>query len=174
MLEKRILIVEDMRDWRDQLENTLRRGGYQVTTVPSYGEALGELRRQPYQIAIVDLRLSLTDQNNLDGMKLLSDLSAMQIPAIVLTGFGTPELVRQAYDELAVFDFVDKQNLDLKRFREIIKDAFRKIEGREKELSELRARFLRGEVINYPEKPLGWSLREGAGSYEEESESKGS
>jgi DNA-binding response OmpR family regulator len=44
-----------MRDWRDQLEVTLRRDGYAVTTVASYGEALGELRRNEYQLVITDL-----------------------------------------------------------------------------------------------------------------------
>jgi CheY-like chemotaxis protein len=85
---KRILVVEDMPDWRDQLQATLRRDGYDINTAPSYGEALAELRRNPYDLALVDLRLSPADESNRDGMELLRDLDKVKIPAVVVTGYG--------------------------------------------------------------------------------------
>jgi DNA-binding NtrC family response regulator len=146
---KRILVVEDMPDWRDQLQATLRRDGYDITTVPSYGEALAELRRNPYELALVDLRLSPADESNRDGMVLLRDLDKLKIPAVVVTGYGGVELARKAIDQYHAFDFMEKQTLDLDRLREVIKAAFKKVEGKEKELRELREKVFRGEIITF-------------------------
>jgi DNA-binding NtrC family response regulator len=164
---KRILVVEDMPDWRDQLQATLRRDGYDITTVPSYGEALAELRRNPYELALVDLRLSPADENNRDGMELLRDLDKLKIPAVVVTGYGGVELARKAIDQYHAFDFMEKQTLDLNRLREVIKAAFKKVEGREKELLKLREKVFRGEIITFdvPEDAVNPLLREDQEDY---------
>jgi DNA-binding NtrC family response regulator len=167
MVAKRILVVEDMPDWRDQLQATLRRDGYDITTVPSYGEALAELRRNPYELALVDLRLSPADENNRDGMELLRDLDKLKIPAVVVTGYGGVELARKAIDQYHAFDFMEKQTLDLNRLREVIKAAFKKVEGREKELLKLREKVFRGEIITFdvPEDAVNPLLREDQEDY---------
>lgn len=160
MVSKNILVVDDMRDWRDQLEVTLRRDGYAVTAVASYGEALGELRRSEYQLVITDLRLNAADENNRDGMVLLEDLATLGIPAIVLTGYGTAELARRAFRDYGVVAFLEKKDLDLKKLRQVVRETFRSVEEREEELAELRARFLRGEIVTYPRDRLERALRE--------------
>lgn len=160
MSARNILIVEDMRDWRDQLESILHRDRYSVTTVTSYGEALGELRRSEYQLVIVDLSLNEADENNRDGMILLEDLASLGIPAIVLTGYGTAELARKAYRDYGIVDFLEKKDLDLKKLRKIVKEVFNKAKEMEKELSELRAKFMRGEIITLPQDRLKTVLRE--------------
>ncbi len=159
---QRILIVEDMPDWRDQLQATLRRDGYDITTVPSYGEALAELRRNPYELVLVDLRLSPADESNRDGMELLRDLAKEGIPAIVVTGYGSVEWARKAIEQYQAFDFMEKQTLDLNRLRKVIKAAFKKAKEKEKELRELRERVFRGEVITFdvPEDAVNPLLRE--------------
>lgn len=160
MAARNILIVEDMPDWRDQLESTLRRDGYTVTTVANYGEALGELRRNEYHLVIVDLRLSPSDENNRDGMILLEDLAELKIPAIVVTGYGTAELARRAFRDYGTLDFLEKKDLKLKKLRQVVREAFRKAEEMEKELSELRAKFLRGEIVTLSQGSLERALRE--------------
>lgn len=160
MAARNILIVEDMRDWRDQLASTLKRDGYAVTTVATYGEALGELRRSAYQLVIVDLRLSLTDENNRDGMILLKDLATLKIPTIVVTGYGTAELARRAFRDYGALDFLEKKDLKLEKLRQVVTEAFNRAETMEKELGELRARFLRGEIVRLPQNRLEKVLRE--------------
>lgn len=168
MTTNNILIVEDMRDWRDQLASTLQRDGYAVTTVASYGEALGELRRSEYQLVIVDLRLSPADENNRDGMILLEDLAALKIPAIVVTGYGTAELARRAFRDYGTLDFLEKKDLELGKLRKVVKEAFRQAEEMEKELAELRAKFLRGEIIRLPQNRLERALRERPEDYDKQ------
>jgi len=159
---KRVLIVEDMQDWRDQLQATLRRGGYDITTVPSYGEALAELRRSPYDLALVDLRLSPADEDNRDGMELLRDLDKAKIPAVVVTGYGGVDLARKAIDQYHAFDFMEKQTLDLDRLREVIRAAFKKTKEKKKDLRKLREKVFRGEIITFdvPEDAVNPLLRE--------------
>jgi DNA-binding NtrC family response regulator len=159
---KRVLIVEDMQDWRDQLQATLRRGGYDITTVPSYGEALAELRRNPYDLALVDLRLSPADEDNRDGMELLRDLDRAKIPAVVVTGYGGVDLARKAIDQYHAFDFMEKQTLDLDRLREVIKASFKKTKEKKKDLRKLREKVFRGEIITFdvPEDAVNPLLRE--------------
>ena len=154
MDNKNILIVEDMLDWRDQFASTLQRDGYNVHTVASYGEALGEMKRNDYQLVVVDLRLSPVDENNRDGMILLEDLAKLKIPAIVITGYSTAELARKAFRDFDVIDFLEKSNLDLKKLRQVVKEAFQKTEKMEAELAELRAKFLRGETIRLPDENI--------------------
>jgi DNA-binding NtrC family response regulator len=159
---KRVLIVEDMQDWRDQLQATLRRGGYDITTVPSYGEALAELRRSPYDLALVDLRLSPADEDNRDGMELLRDLDKAKIPAVVVTGYGGVDLARKAIGQYHAFDFMEKQTLDLDRLREVIRAAFKKTKEKKKDLRKLREKVFRGEIITFdvPEDAVNPLLRE--------------
>ena len=170
MTAKNILIVEDMRDWREQLASILRRDGYSVTTAANYGEALGVLRRDEYQLVIVDLRLSPSDENNRDGMILLKDLSDLKIPAIVVTGYSTAEIAREAFRDYGTLDFLEKQDLEIKKLRQSVREAFQKAEATEKELAELRAKFLRGETIKLrsPEDRLGRVLREETEKYDEQ------
>jgi two-component system nitrogen regulation response regulator NtrX len=165
MAARNILIVEDMPDWRDQLESTLRRDGYTITTVANYGEALGELRRNEYQLVIVDLRLSPSDENNRDGMILLRDLAALKVPAIVLTGYGTAELARRAFRNYGILDFLEKKDLELKKLRHVVKEAFRQADEMEKELAGLRTKFLRGEIITFPQDRLARALGEKPAEY---------
>jgi DNA-binding NtrC family response regulator len=159
---KRVLVVEDMQDWRDQLQATLRRGGYDITTVPTYGEALAELRRSPYDLALVDLRLSPADEDNRDGMELLRDLDRAKIPAVVVTGYGGVDLARKAIDQYHAFDFMEKQTLDLDRLREVIRAAFKKTKEKKKDLRKLREKVFRGEIITFdvPEDAVNPLLRE--------------
>jgi DNA-binding NtrC family response regulator len=166
---KRVLIVEDMQDWRDQLQATLRRGGYDITTVPSYGEALAELRRNPYDLALVDLRLSPADEDNRDGMELLRDLDRAKIPAVVVTGYGGVDLARKAIDQYHAFDFMEKQTLDLDRLREVIKASFKKTKEKKKDLRKLREKVFRGEIITFdvPEDAVNPLLREEREDYDQ-------
>jgi DNA-binding NtrC family response regulator len=166
---KRVLIVEDMQDWRDQLQATLRRGGYDTITVPSYGEALAELRRNPYDLALVDLRLSPADEDNRDGLELLRDLDRAKIPAVVVTGYGGVDLARKAIDQYHAFDFMEKQTLDLDRLREVIKASFKKTKEKKKDLRKLREKVFRGEIITFdvPEDAVNPLLREEREDYDQ-------
>ena len=89
-------------------------------------------------------------------------LDKLKIPAVVVTGYGGVELARKAIDQYHAFDFMEKQTLDLNRLREVIKAAFKKVKGKEKELRELREKVFRGEIITFdvPDDAVNPLLRE--------------
>ena len=56
----KVLIVEDDAGWRSILAELLMDTGHEVRLSASFGDALGNLRREKFVLAIVDL--SLTDE----------------------------------------------------------------------------------------------------------------
>ena len=121
--QRRILIVEDEKKWQDVLETMLRNEGHLVEVAASYGEALGELWRKPFGLVVIDLRLSPMDEANRDGAALLEDASNKGIPAIVITGYGSLDLAREAVKEYNVLSFLDKASFDSERFKELVKET---------------------------------------------------
>ena len=64
-LVKRVLVVEDDRDTRAVIEETLVAGGYDVDTASDSGMALRKVETTRYDLAVVDLMLP-----DLDGVML--------------------------------------------------------------------------------------------------------
>jgi len=130
-----VLVVEDDAGWRSILSELLADAGYEVHACASYGEALGLLRREEYTLAVVDLSLdgSVTtsaelwnrgmDEEELGGYRLLASVRAGGVPTIVVSGIATLERIERAYDEHAIFAFVEKQAFDRRVFLRIVEEA---------------------------------------------------
>jgi len=86
--DAKIIIVDDEAAIRHFLHRTLTREGYQVTAVESGAQALQEIAKQEFDLALIDLRLK-----DMDGLELLADMRA-QYPAttvIILTAHASLE-----------------------------------------------------------------------------------
>jgi len=118
-----ILVIEDKLKWQELLTSILQDEGYKFEVANNYIEALGKIQHQDFGVLIVDLRLSDSDESNRKGMDLLTYAYERQIPSIIVTGYGTPELADEAYSQYGVCDFIPKDNFDTDRFRESIKRA---------------------------------------------------
>jgi DNA-binding NarL/FixJ family response regulator len=129
--KKIALVVEDDAGWRGILEELLGETGYQVRLCNSFGEALGCLGRERYDLAVVDLHLSNTwsrglprasgewegeAPGKLEGFRLLSSTRATGIPTIVVTGVVRPADIEFVYDEYGVFACLEKQLFDRAAF----------------------------------------------------------
>ena len=88
----RILLVEDDLDSRQVLLKLLHRYGYQVTSAGSVRESLELSADGKFDIVISDL--GLPDGNGLELMRQLKTLYGL--PGIALSGYGTPEDIRQS------------------------------------------------------------------------------
>jgi len=77
-----VLVVEDQRHLREQLERELRRGGYAVDAAADGPDGLALGRMHPYDLAIVDLGLP-----GLGGVELIRTLRAEEhdFPVLILT-----------------------------------------------------------------------------------------
>jgi DNA-binding NarL/FixJ family response regulator len=128
------LVVEDDAGWRGILFELLVDVGYQVRLCSSFGEALGHLRREEFQIAVVDLSLTggITNQRDLkkstsaqylEGYRLLASTRAKAIPTIVVSGVTNPSDIEKTYHEQGIFSFMEKHSFDRRRFLTTVQEA---------------------------------------------------
>lgn len=155
--EARILLVEDDQSWQDILSELLGESGFQVRVCRSFGEALGCLRRERYQLAVIDLNLSqasrgggggVTRPEDLEGYRLLLGFQGGGTPVIVLSGMTDPALIEQTFARPQVFAYLEKQSFHRKVFLRTVHEAlqqkrppaeFEKLTEREREVLELLA-----------------------------------
>lgn len=133
------LVVDDDAGWRNLLAELLDDIGYEVRNCSGFGEAVGYLNREKFDLAIVDLSLvrdkttstqSIKNgQLNRDlgkdygGGRLLSSTRAAGIPTIVVSGITTPFDVELLYEEYGVFVCLEKQSFDRSVFLHLAKEA---------------------------------------------------
>jgi two-component system response regulator AtoC len=106
--ESRILLVDDDRIILDSLAEFLRLEGNRVDAAESVADALGALRREPYDLVITDINLPRTD-----GFELLRFLHQHRPETvyIVITGYGTIESAVEAI-KMGAFDYLTKPIVD--------------------------------------------------------------
>jgi DNA-binding NarL/FixJ family response regulator len=127
------LVVEDDAGWRDILREILEDNGYRVRLCNGYGEAMGCLRREKYNLALLDLSLSgqagaalpigQRGGEELEGSRLLVSVRAAGTPAIVVSGITAPAEIERAYQEQGVFAFIEKQSFDRRSFVRTLREA---------------------------------------------------
>jgi DNA-binding NtrC family response regulator len=157
-MRKRILVVDDVLDWRDTLQERLRE--FEVIAVDSYQAAMEIIRQRAAELVIVDLRLSPIDEKDRQGMELLKQLAEHRINAIVLTGYPEKELQDEAEQKYKIFDFIDKSVLakNFQRLRDAVIEAFRLLEIKEKAKTEAINIARTGQPVPFPKELSGWPL----------------
>ncbi len=120
-----VLLVEDDAGWRGILSEILADAGYGAQPCLSYGEALGHLRREAFDLAVVDLSLasSAAPDANRDGFQVLREASAAGLPAIVVSGLATPDDIERLYAEFDIFACLEKQRFDRAGFPVLVAEA---------------------------------------------------
>lgn len=128
--QRRALIVDDDAGWRSILAELLEDSGYKVRMCNSFGEAIGCLRRDKYNIAVVDLSLTGTvpsaqagTESSLEGYQLLAATKTADIPTIVVSGVASVDDIQRAYDQQSIFGYLEKQTFDRAAFRRAVEEA---------------------------------------------------
>ena len=99
-----ILIVDDDADLLGELERTLSKRGYTVTTTTSPDDALAKATSEDFAAVLTDLRIGA--RSGIDLCKRLRD-ACPELPVVVMTGFGTMEAAVETM-RAGAFDFVTK------------------------------------------------------------------
>ena len=99
-----LLIVDDDQVARELLAETLGREGYRVRVAGGGDEALRLAGAEPFDMALVDLRMP-----DVDGLAVLKQLAMIQpdLPVVILTAFATIETAIAAVNAGA-FDYLSK------------------------------------------------------------------
>lgn len=86
-MSRRILAVDDDRDFLEQTRLMLQAGGYEVETADSVAAARERLAREKPDLAVVDLMMEHMD----GGFQLCHDIKRMDasIPVILVTGVAS-------------------------------------------------------------------------------------
>lgn len=118
---KKILIVDDEENILKLLSMALRKNGIEVITAIKIEEAEYALKSTFFDVVIADIRL--TGVIGREGLELLSYVQEKSpgTKVIIMTGYGSPEIEKEAYDRGAFFYF-DKP-IDL----QILKDRLSEI-----------------------------------------------
>lgn len=114
----KILVIDDLPDWRQMIGGLLVDAGYNVDTAASADEAMRLLRQQPYHVAIIDLRLDERDELNQEGLQLAEQMKAYlpELAILILTGFANIPAVKRSLQPrengLSIaFDFLEKHEI---------------------------------------------------------------
>src|SRR5262249_51960921 len=99
-----LLVVDDDQVARELLAETLGREGCRVRVAGGGEEALRLAGAEPFDMALVDLRMP-----DVDGLAVLKKLARIQpdLPVVILTAFATIETAIQAVNAGA-FDYLSK------------------------------------------------------------------
>jgi PAS domain S-box-containing protein len=137
---KRIFLVEDQRLIAADLENTLKKLGYQVAGYAASGEEAIEMTRlAPPDLVLMDIRL----RGDMDGIQAASAiLEHSDIPIVYLTAYADEETILRA-KITAPFGYVVKP-FNQRELRAAIEIALYKHEA-DRRLAEERARRLEAE-----------------------------
>ena len=84
-IEKRLLIVDDDRPFRERLAKALERRGFVVTAVEKVSEGIAMARLQMPKFAVLDLRLQ--DGSGLDVVPVIREADPNS-RIVILTGYG--------------------------------------------------------------------------------------
>jgi response regulator RpfG family c-di-GMP phosphodiesterase len=100
----RVLVVDDEKVIREILAEFLTMEGYLVRSVEDGERALSELRVQPYDMVITDLKMP-----RLSGLQLLEKIGEekLDVVTVIMTGFGTVETAIEAMKKGA-YDYILK------------------------------------------------------------------
>ena len=99
-----ILIVDDDRDFRENLSAILKDEGYTPVTAATGKEAMKRALEDEFAVALIDLRLE--DMSGLDVMKGIKECSPMT-EGIFVTGYASRTSAMDAVN-LAAYGYVEK------------------------------------------------------------------
>ena len=99
-----MLLVDDEEAYVHVLANRLRRRQIDVSKAFSGTEAIQILRRQDFDVVVLDLKME-----DMDGIEVLKVMKKMvpQIQVIMLTGHGSEKAAKEGLD-LGAFDYLTK------------------------------------------------------------------
>lgn len=132
MIQKRVLVVDDLPDVCVTVAGMIRDEGYYTKTATSLEESKAILLEERFHVGVFDMRLDETDEDNQDGLVLLEYVNQHYptMLVIVLTGYATVKTAQKALQpnrdgKSPAFNFLEKTQYD--DLIDAVEDAFLQI-----------------------------------------------
>lgn len=115
----RILLVDDEIVFVETLAKRLNKRGFDVSYVTGAKEALSRIKNEPYDVAVVDVRMP-----EMDGITLLGEIKQVQplVEVLLLTGYASVQSGIEGMKKGA-FDYLMKPT-DMDELVKKIRDAY--------------------------------------------------
>ena len=96
----KILVVDDLPDWRATLGGLLKDAGYDVLVADSSARARELLRTDRFDAAVLDIRLDETDEGNTEGLDLAAEIKQHwpDTKVVMITAYSTTDTTRRAME----------------------------------------------------------------------------
>lgn len=96
--KKVIVVVDDINDWRETIFAILSTAQYSPKTFDGLEAASKFINHNPFDLAIIDIRLDETDEDDTSGLDLARIIRAKnrQVPIIIITGYEVLKTVEEA------------------------------------------------------------------------------
>lgn len=100
----KLLLVDDQEAYISILSKRLAKRDFEVTTALSGTQGIQALRKDEFDVAVVDLKME-----DMDGIEVLKIFKKMdpQMAVIMLTGHGSEQAAREAI-QFGAFDYLTK------------------------------------------------------------------
>lgn len=118
-----VLVVDDNEDMCQVISDVLRAEGYMVGIAFDGESALEELKRNPYDVMVLDYKLF-----DMSGLEVLERLKGTtpSLTTIMISAYGS-EAVKARAHELEVYEFIDKP-FDVDTLLKVVRKALCKKE----------------------------------------------
>jgi len=100
----KILFVDDERGFVDVISKRMSKRNIEVTRAYSGTEALQALKREDFDVTVLDLKME--DMDGIEILKIFKKI-APDLPVIMLTGHGSEEAARDGI-RFGAFDYLTK------------------------------------------------------------------
>lgn len=92
---KKVLIVDDSRTIRQQVNFTLSRNGYEVVEAEDGQQGLEKIKNEPDVVMVIS-DVNMPNMNGLEMVEAVKEAGITTIPIIMLTTEGSAELIARA------------------------------------------------------------------------------
>ena len=142
-----VLIVEDDNRWQEVLREPLEDEGCDVTIIGDYQESRQALEERAFDLIILDLQLD-ESAPMLDGERLLAHISQCHpgTPCLIVSGRGDIRVVRDAFKQYHVVDYIAKDQFDIPTFVDLAKAALKSAVDHARLRQTLTEKFDREEI----------------------------
>ena len=142
-----VLIVEDDNRWQEVLREPLEDEGCDVTIIGDYHESRQALEERAFDLIILDLQLD-ESAPMLDGERLLAHIAQCHpgTPCMIVSGRGDIRVVRDAFKQYHVVDYIAKDMFDIPTFVDLANAALKSAVDHARLRQILAGKFDREEI----------------------------